>query len=1056
MNRSSAKLLFYITGVTCLLILFVLSSPGDRYLSDIKQFEVTDTEPEEAELDPIVTKRARAEYFFRLLRDPETNSIPPRIRSRELRFARTLPTRQQYPITFGTESVSSTSSRLQFTWNSEGPLDIGGRTRALGIDQRDPNTIIAGAVSGGIWKSTDEGATWQLKTDPSQNFSVTSLAQDPTSPDTWYYASGEFRGNSATDRGFEAPYFGTGIYKSTDNGESWTQLPNTDSDATSFNSEYDFISRIVVSPTTGTVLFSSNGFGVYRSIDGQTFSTTPVVGTEAEQIYADVAVAPNGDFAAVISGATFDANSTQPNNPGVYISTDDGVTWTEITPSTFPTGAYRRSVVTFAPSDPNILYIFTLKAEGETTNQGVSFHMIDRSDGTSEDRSANLPNFGDPVGDMETQRGYNMLVSVKPDDPNFVILGAINLFRSVDGFNSPPVDNNGDGLADDTEKDKFWIGGYAKSNDISQYPGQHPDQHIVAFDPTDPNRMWAGHDGGLSLTNDVTASSVSWIDQNNEYITTQFYTAALPQNASDTRIMGGTQDNGTPFFEVQDAQSTNPVSQDISFGDGGYAYFTGSHIFVSRQNGSIVRYTIDNSGNPQDFAFVHPLNAGNQLFIHPYVVDPNDESVMYYPGGTLMWRNTTLDQIPSVNDNTKSGGITEGWSNFRALPDNITGYEITALEMSLNPSDLLYYGASADANDPKIFKLLGARTQSNFQDISIPDDVLDAESGSYVHDIAVDPSNGDEVLVILSNYNTTGIYYTGDGGNTWEAVEGNLTGDNLNPGPSVRSATIIPAEEGTLYLVGTSTGVYSTTSLNGSGTNWVQESPSDIGNSVAEYVTSRISDGKVAIGTHGRGMYTGTFQGTVTIPTVSLNPGQARAGEEVTLTANNFTFNGDTDNIQVNFGGSPAEVLDASSTSLTVQVPRQLKDPESNPSASVSVRVTLSNGERIGGSTFTYLPPAQFRLLQNFPNPFNPTTNIAFDLATESFVVIQVYDILGRKVSEPVSEQFDAGSWARPIDLTNVASGVYFYRVLVFPRQSNNQFSRTAQIIESGKMTFVK
>ena len=98
-------------------------------------------------------------------------------------------------------------------------------------------------------------------------------------------------------------------------------------------------------------------------------------------------------------------------------------------------------MLTFAPSNPDILYVFTLKGANNTDNQGVSFFKIDISDPqnpVAEDRSANLPDFGDPVGGVNTQNGYNMIVKVKPDDPDFVLLGATNLFRSRDGFATQP------------------------------------------------------------------------------------------------------------------------------------------------------------------------------------------------------------------------------------------------------------------------------------------------------------------------------------------------------------------------------------------------------------------------------------------------------------------------------------------------------------------------------------------------------------------------------------------------------------------------------------------
>lgn len=794
------------------------------------------------EPNPVQTKRARAEYFFQLLRDPETNSIPENIRSRELDYSRSLPSRGDGG--FLQKSVKTSHASTSITWQSAGPTDLGGRTRALGIDQRNSDVLIAGGVSGGIWKSTDGGASWEMKTNPNQNMSVTSLAQDPDNPDTWYYTSGEFRGNSASDRGFTANYFGTGIYKSTDNGESWSIIPSTEDTDNSFNTRFDFISRIKISPTSGSVFAASNGIGLLRSTDGGT--TFPTLrGGAKEHTWVDFDIDPSGNIVAVFSSENLGASG----DPGIFYSSDDGENWTDITPTDFPAD-HDRSVITFAPSEPDSVYVFTNKV-GSQTNQGVSFFRIDVSDPQNpdaEDRSENLPNFGDPVGGVNTQVNYNMVVSVKPDDPDFVMVGATNLFRSRDGFASKP--SGGYDNSDDAQKDEYWIGGYSNDNNVSQYSNQHPDQHVITYDPNDPNRVWAGHDGGLSVTSDITAAPVNWEDKDEGYITGQFYTVAVGPEANDDRIMGGTQDNGTPFFTLDDQNMQETSITDVSSGDGSYSHIGRNYLYASSQTGRVIRWDDDTFTSG---ALVAPASAQNRLFIHPYAIDPNDDTIMYYPGGTMMWRNTTVDEI----NNTSSTFTDEGWESFEGV--SASGYTITTLDVATIPSDRLYYGASGSGSEPKIFKLDDATTSEDVVEKSIPD----APTGAYVHDIAINPNDGDEVVVVMSNYNIVGLYHTEDGGSNWTAIEGNLEGGS-NPGPSLRSATIFPTSSGPIYYVGTSTGLYSTHSLSGSSTSWTRESddgsPGSIGYSVAEYVTSRTSDGTIAVGSHGRGIFLGSIE----------------------------------------------------------------------------------------------------------------------------------------------------------------------------------------------------
>ena len=164
------------------------------------------------------SKAARWNYIFNLLRSPHSNEIPKAIRYRELQHAQDVQEKIAY---------KSPIARRDFSWFEIGPSDVGGRTRALAIDLDNPDRMIAGGVSGGLWESTNGGDSWSPLNQDGGNLSVTYVVQDPrpANRNIWYYSSGEFSGNSASDPGRVAPYFGSGIYKSEDNGETWSLLP---------------------------------------------------------------------------------------------------------------------------------------------------------------------------------------------------------------------------------------------------------------------------------------------------------------------------------------------------------------------------------------------------------------------------------------------------------------------------------------------------------------------------------------------------------------------------------------------------------------------------------------------------------------------------------------------------------------------------------------------------------------------------------------------------------------------------------------------------------------
>lgn len=844
--RISLAVLCISIGMICLLLVRSFPEPGQEQALS-----------EQISPDRYLTKKARAAYFQRMLRDPQTGEIPKNIRKRELAYAATLPNRRTAP--------DKSAGSVNISWLEAGPNDVGGRTRALAVDRMDSNTILAGGVAGGIWKSTDRGDSWELKSDPSQLTSVTYISQDPRPGQntTWYAVTGEFTGSNS-DRGRRAPLYGEGLYTSTDNGESWTQIASAE-DPTLLDSPFDIGLKVLVSPTTGSLFTASQAFGIQR-LQSPTAVPEGVLGTESFPEWSDFDIATDGSIIAVTSrGVT--PSPTDP--PGVFYSTDNGDTWQDITPSAFPEMP-ERSVIAFAPSSPNTAYLWTFTGvTNPSTNsfgeEEVSqFYVFTLPSGTSEDRSANLPQFGGDVGDLYTQNNYDMVIAVNPNDANDVFIGGTNLYRSRDGFATAILSKD---IA------KTWVGGYAIVNNASQYQDHHPDQHALFFDPQEVDVLWSGHDGGLSMAADINATTtlIDWENKNNGYNVTQFYHVSIPPAAGDDRVLGGTQDNGTPFIRFASASQGGSPSMQVTGGDGGYSYLGGSYGISSSQEGKLFELNYSRTGLVLFAGSFTPPQASNQLFITPFAVDQLDESVVYYPGGNELWRGRGIPLAPD-------------WSQVAAATVP-SGYVISALDAGVRtinqlPTPVLYFGASGSGLAPALYRLDDAISSTEApENISI----LTLPSNAYIHHIAVNPMDGNELLVLASNYNIIGLYHSSNGGDTFTAVEGNLAGTDELPGPSLRSATLLPVNGTTLYVLGTSTGVYSTTFLNGESTVWTQEAASELGNTVVESITSRVSDQRIAVGTHGRGIFIGA-----PLPTVSTEELPEPRGTNLGRLAQNY------------------------------------------------------------------------------------------------------------------------------------------------------------------------
>lgn len=1008
------RLLSILTAISAAAIVVLIVIPGVPFPSSPAPPAALNLPAQPSSSSPRASqamKKRRWEYFFRLQRDPSTNRIPDNIRARELAYARTLPTQP--------DLHSKSKARLAFEWSETGPFDVGGRTRALAVDRRDPNVILAGGVSGGIWKSTDGGETWALKSDPAQQLSVTSLAQDPTSPDVWYYTTGEYRGNSASDRGFVAPFRGSGVYQSTDNGETWNVLtPSAAEDPTTYHSPFQYVPRVVVSPTTGTVLLATNAAGAYRSgNDGASFDH--VLSAPNGPIWSDVAVAANGTFLATLSSTGVGASG---ETAGVYLSEDDGRTWTNITPPTFP-DIHRRSAIAFAPSNPAVAYAITTTGRVVDEREDTRLHRFDLSgdSATADDRSANLPAFNNSVGSFNTQFNYNLMIAVKPDDPNFVIIGGRNLYRSTDGFSS------------ELSQSHDWIGGYNNaSQGFASYPNHHPDQHVVAFDPSNPNRIWSGNDGGVYVTNDIAAADVSWIDKNNGYNVTQFYTAALAQQPNDERVAGGTQDNGTPFFQFN---QPSPSSIDISGADGAYLHLGEERAYTSIQGGRIYRLRYNSTGVPNAFdATITPSNASDQLFINPFDVDPASEQIIYYPAGDDLWR--TLDE-----------GDT--WTELDIPPIGDCVISTVAASRS-NPRHVLYYGVSCSNGKPRLFRIDEVQSAAYaITEITIPDGQIPPDAnlrGAYVHNIAVHPNDADEFLVVHSNYNVQGLYHSADGGQTYTSVEGSLTGDTNTPGPSLRSATLVPhpGSDHTTYVLGTSTGIYSTSTLDGAATRWKQEASSSLGNAVVEYVTSRPSDLRVAAATHGRGIFIGraSEQPSVVFAGFSSAPGKNSmlVSWETLLERDNEGFElqmRDTDAPESPGAWKHVAFIEGAGAGFTTttqtyehRIPFllpgtytfRLKQISLDGSTQLFTPDELEATVRVAGS---------HQLTSAHPNPFSGQTTFSISVSEQQQVQVGVYDVQGRRVQVLYDGELPShNAHSFHFDARRLASGLYFYRAV--------------------------
>lgn len=807
--------LFQIIVFCTVISLFVLANKADKHSYGYYHSDV----------GCVDNPAGRKAWEYNRLKDPVTGRIPKGICYDELQFAQTLP------------SDADISSK-NLLWVARGPYNVGGRTRGAAVDIANENIIMAGGVSGGLWRTTDGGASWGKVTPADQLHNVTTLAQDqrPGHTNNWYFGSGESYGNSAGATG--AYFVGNGLYKSTDNGLTWSSLPATASNTfTVGDSLWDYVWRVAVDPSnlSDDVLYAATMYAIYRSSDGGNSWTKVLNGADSNGAYfTDVAVTTLGVVYATLSSGSI--------KTGIWRSAD-GINWTKITGASL-TGNYNRVVMGINPSNENEIYFFAntpgvgqMSSTFTSTDEWNSLWKYTYLSGdgsgagcTWVNLSQNLPNNGATTFDnLYVQGSYDMAVAVKPDEPNVVFLGGTNVYRSTDGFTS--TDNI-------KQIGGYRIGSYFPNWGV--YANHHPDQHGFIFLPSNPDEMITYNDGGMYKTNNCMQDTVSWVRLNNGYRNSQVYTIFFNKAVNNDILLAGFQDNGNYFTNT--ANPTVPWVMPLN-GDGSFGAISnnGNDYFLSIQNGKIYKMAIDTGGVPLGFSRIDPMYLNGYQFINPFVLDPNNNDYLYVPGGRFVWRNDMASQLPLAGNHDS---ISTGWFKFTHLAYG----NITAVSVSKNPANILYVGTT----NHKLHRTVDA----NIGNPLLPE-ISSSQFSGNITCVALDPRDGNKILVVISNYATYSLWYSADAGIAWQKVAGNLeqNPDGSGNGPSCRWASILPLGNKTLYMVGTSVGLFATDTLINVATTWTQVAAETIGNVVVDMVESRESDGLVVVGTHGNGIY---------------------------------------------------------------------------------------------------------------------------------------------------------------------------------------------------------
>ncbi len=716
---------------------------------------------------------------------------------------------------------------LLTTWESVGPGNIGGRTRALLIDPDQYQIMYAAGVSGGIWKTENGGDTWHLLSDLLPNIAVNSMAMDPVDHRIIYAGTGEgyFR---EVVRGTGLPLRGEGILKSEDGGESWARLPST------FTSDFYWVNDIVISHSDTRRIYAATRTGVWRSADaGRNWSRI----LNAEDVNGgclDLAlrVDRSNDYLFASCGtfqqATVYANAqAELDGPWIPVLSEYGM---------------GRTSLAIAPSNPDIIYALSASyVPGPNGWFDGGLHAVFRSDqgGAAGTWRATVRNTNstklntllltNPLAasyricgltssdSYSTLGWYTNVIAVDPVNPEIVFAGGVDLFRSDDGgSNWGPI--------------SFWA---------ESPPSAHADQHVIVFQPgyngTGNQTLYVGGDGGIWRTINARAfrslsvsapcsrnnSQVSWTSLNHNYGVTQFYHGApFPDGKS---YLGGTQDNGTIMGSDQRG---GDGWQSILGGDGGYVavdFDNPSIVYAEYQYLSLRKSTDGGRTLSPATSGISEPNSGT-LFIAPFTMDSGNSKRLWL-GGHSIWR-------------TSNGAVS--W--VQAGQKLSETAKVSAIAVSPADSDRVLVGM----NDGSIYLQKGA-TQSN----STTGWPSTQPRPGYVTSLTFDPTDSQIAYATYAEFGGPHVWKSTDGGETWIPMDGAET--TGLPDIPVHSLVVNPDNRQQLYL-GTDLGVFTTRQ---GGNVWAVEN-TGFANVVTESLSLQQRPGAEPVlwaFTHGRGAW---------------------------------------------------------------------------------------------------------------------------------------------------------------------------------------------------------
>ncbi len=727
----------------------------------------------------------------------------------------------------GTAPVADQFKSLHF--RSIGPAQASGRVSDVAVYEANPSIFYVGSAHGGVWKTTNNGATFTPQFQDHGLMSVGDLAVSQKNPNLVWLGTGEANNRQSTS-------WGNGIWKSTDGGTTWKNMGLAHS---------EHINRIVIDADNDNIvmvaaqgpLFNSGGDrGIFKTIDGgvtwkQVLKVDEYTGgNDLVQAAADHKILYASTYQRQRSACCMAGGGP---GSGIWKSTDGGDTWTRFTGNGLPTGNYGRIGLDVFRRSANLVY-----AEIQTENVGAArgggapepgatpatvTEGIYRTDdgGASWKRVGNNP---------DGRAMYFSQIRVDPGNPDRVLVASVRLSMSIDGGRTfAPIDQ-----------------------------AVHDDKHALWWDPSNSDHIIIAGDGGVFQSWDMTKS---WIWMPNLPIATFYHVGT--DNEYPYNVCGGMQDN-YDWCGPSAVRTRGGISNDkwhtVQGGDGFVTIIDQKdprYVYTESQDGGLTKRNVvtgESKSIRPAAANTTDANGGGTYRFHwdtPLQFSAADSSTILVGGNKLFKSTDRGDSWTAVSPDLTTNGDREelmlmGIHNSEVKIAKNDGVASWATLTSVTDSSKMpgvYYTGSDDGT------VSVSKDGGKTWDKKLADRMPGFVKGGFVSRILASRFDAGTVYVTQDAHRSgdleTHMWKSTDFGATFTSLNGNLTGE------AVKTLTEDPKNGDVLYI-GTETGMF--VSLD-KGKAWARLTGHNFPTIRTDEIVVHPRDNAMVIATHGRGIW---------------------------------------------------------------------------------------------------------------------------------------------------------------------------------------------------------